>query len=110
MLVRIGVSHNRFHGGTEDAQLFFRRSRGRVRVSGTDAAIAQDTVKIGIIASLTGVLRPLGKQLTAAAKLYVAQHGTMVAGKKIELIIKDNSGVPDNAKAFCAGASNMLNE
>jgi branched-chain amino acid transport system substrate-binding protein len=67
-------------------------------VSATDAAIAQDTVKIGIIMPLTGVLAAIGKQVTAAAKLYVAQHGTTVAGKKIELIIKDDSGVPDNAK------------
>src|SRR5260370_10777209 len=67
-------------------------------VSATDAAIAEDTVKIGIIMPLTGVLAPIGKQVTAAAKLYVAQHGTTVAGKKIELIIKDDSGVPDNAK------------
>ena len=67
-------------------------------VSATDAAIAQDTVKIGIIVPMTGVLSPLGKQVSAAAKLYVAQHGTTVAGKKIELIIKDDFGVPDNAK------------
>ena len=67
-------------------------------VSAMDAAIAQDTVKVGIIVPMTGVLAPLGKQLTAAANLYVAQHGTTVAGKNIELIIKDDSGVPDNAR------------
>jgi branched-chain amino acid transport system substrate-binding protein len=67
-------------------------------VSARDAAIAQDTVKIGIIMPLTGVLGAIGKQVIAAAKLYVAQHGTTVAGKKIELIIKDDSGVPDNAR------------
>jgi branched-chain amino acid transport system substrate-binding protein len=67
-------------------------------LSATDAAIAQDAVKIGIIMPMTGVLGPIGKQVTAAARLYVAQHGTTVAGKKIELIIKDDSGVPDNAK------------
>jgi branched-chain amino acid transport system substrate-binding protein len=67
-------------------------------VSARDGAIAQDTVKIGIIMPLTGVLGAIGKQVIAAAKLYVAQHGTTVAGKKIELIIKDDSGVPDNAR------------
>jgi len=67
-------------------------------VSARDGAIAQDTVKIGIIMPLTGVLGAIGKQVTAAAKLYVAQHGTTVAGKKIELINKDDSGVPDNAR------------
>ncbi len=28
----------------------------------------------------------------------MAQHGNMVAGKKIELIIRDDASVPDNAK------------
>src|ERR1700724_2179444 len=77
---------------------FFAAIMATFGVSATDAAIAQDTVKIGIIVPMTGVLAPLGKQVTAAAKLYVAQHGTAVAGKKIELIIKDDSGVPDNAR------------
>jgi branched-chain amino acid transport system substrate-binding protein len=77
---------------------FFAAVVAAFGVSATDAAIAQDPVKIGIIVPLTGVLGPIGKQVTAAAKLYVAQHGTMVAGKKIELIIKDDSGVPDNAR------------
>jgi branched-chain amino acid transport system substrate-binding protein len=77
---------------------FFAAVVAAFGVSATDAAIAQDPVKIGIIMPLTGVLGPVGKQVTAAAKLYVSQHGTTVAGKKIELIIKDDSGVPDNAK------------
>src|ERR1700737_2997966 len=67
-------------------------------VSARDAAIAQDTGNTGIIMPMTGVLGPIGKQVSAAAKLYVAQHGTTVAGKKIELVIKDDSGVPDNAR------------
>jgi branched-chain amino acid transport system substrate-binding protein len=77
---------------------FFAAVVAAFGVSGTDAAIAQDTVKIGIIMPLTGVLGPVGKQAMVGAKLFVAQHGTTVAGKKIELIIKDDSGVPDNAK------------
>jgi branched-chain amino acid transport system substrate-binding protein len=77
---------------------FFAAVVAAFGVSATDAAIAQDIVKVGIVVPLTGVLGPIGKQVTAAAKLYVAQHGTMVAGKKIELIIKDDSGVPDNAR------------
>jgi branched-chain amino acid transport system substrate-binding protein len=31
-------------------------------------------------------------------KLYMAQHGDTVAGRKIELIIRDDAGVPDNAR------------
>jgi branched-chain amino acid transport system substrate-binding protein len=62
------------------------------------AASAQDTVKIGIVMPLTGAQGVVGKQITAAARLYVQQHGPMVAGKKIELIFRDDGGVPDNSK------------
>jgi branched-chain amino acid transport system substrate-binding protein len=86
---------------------FFAAVVAAFGVSATDAAIAQDTVKIGIIMPMTGVLGSIGKQVAAAAKLYVAQHGTAVAGKKIELIIKDDSGVPDNARRL---AQELVND
>jgi branched-chain amino acid transport system substrate-binding protein len=62
------------------------------------AACAQDTVKIGIVMPFTGAQGVVGKQITAAVRLYVQQHGAMVAGKKIELIFRDDGGVPDNSK------------
>src|SRR6185295_17906172 len=52
-------------------------------------ALAQNTVKIGLIVPMTGQQASTGKQLDAAVKLYQAQHGTTVAGKKIEVILKD---------------------
>src|SRR5712691_8459440 len=61
-------------------------------------AFAQDTVKVGIVLPLTGGQAAVGKQIEAAAKLYMQQHGATVAGKKIDLIIKDDAGVPDNSK------------
>ena len=67
-------------------------------VSATDAAIAQDSVKIGFILPMTGQQQSTGKQETAAIKLYMAQHGDMVAGKKVELIIRDDASVPDNTR------------
>jgi len=62
------------------------------------AALAQDTVKVGLVLPLTGTLAPVGKQVQAGAQLYVAQHGANVAGKKIELIVKDDASVADNSK------------
>jgi branched-chain amino acid transport system substrate-binding protein len=59
---------------------------------------AAQTVKIGLILPMTGQQASTGKQISAAAKLYMQQHGDMVAGKKIELIIKDDGAVPDNTK------------
>ena len=66
---------------------------------GAGAAEAQDTVKIGIINPYSGQFADTGIQLDNGIKLYVKQHGDMVAGKKIEFIRKDVGGVaPDLAK------------
>jgi branched-chain amino acid transport system substrate-binding protein len=62
---------------------------------GVNGASAQDTIKIGFIAPLTGQFQSIGQQMIAGAKLYVQEHGTTVAGKKIELIIRDDGGAPD---------------
>jgi len=62
------------------------------------SACAQDTVKIGIVIPMTGTSAAVGREISDAAKLYVAQHGDTVTDKKIELIIRDDASVPDNAK------------
>src|ERR1700748_2270081 len=64
----------------------------------SSTAAAQDTVKIGLILPMTGQQASTGKQIDAAVKLYQAQHGTTVAGKKIEVILKDDTSVPDVTK------------
>jgi branched-chain amino acid transport system substrate-binding protein len=61
-------------------------------------AFAQDTAKVGLVLPLTGGLAPVGKQVEAGARLYMQQHGDTVAGKKVDLIVKDDAGVPDNSK------------
>jgi branched-chain amino acid transport system substrate-binding protein len=68
---------------------------------GAHSAAAQgapDTVKIGIVVPMTGTSAAVGREISDATKLYVAQRGDAVAGKKIELIIRDDASVPDNAK------------
>src|SRR5271163_5138962 len=68
-------------------------------ILGLGAAQAQDnTIKIGIVTPMTGTSAAVGREISDATKLYVAQHGDTVAGKKIELIIRDDASVPDNAK------------
>ena len=63
-------------------------------------ARAADTspVKIGLIIPLTGASQSTGVQLQAAAKLYMQQHGATVAGRPIELIVRDDAGVADNTR------------
>ncbi|WP_296511220.1 ABC transporter substrate-binding protein [Rhodoferax sp.] len=63
------------------------------------AVFAQDNVfKVGLILPMTGQQATTGRQIEAAAKLYMAQNGDTVAGKKIQLIIKDDTSIPDVTK------------
>jgi branched-chain amino acid transport system substrate-binding protein len=62
-------------------------------------AAAQDVIKIGMSFAMTGVgFNAAGRQASAGARLYMQQHGDVVAGKKIELVLRDDAGVADNAR------------
>lgn len=57
------------------------------------------TVKIGVILTYSGQFADPAAQIDNGIKLYVKQHGDLVAGKKIEFIRKDVGGIaPDVAK------------
>jgi branched-chain amino acid transport system substrate-binding protein len=58
-------------------------------------AAAQETIKIGLILPMTGPFASTGKQIAAAANLYVQQKGASVAGKRVEIVLKDDTGVAD---------------
>ena len=63
---------------------------------GGSCVLAQDnSFKIGLILPMTGQQATTGRQIEAAVKLYIAQNGDTVAGKKIQLIIKDDTSLPD---------------
>ena len=63
------------------------------------AAHAQDVLKIGMSLPMTGVgFNAVGRQISAGVKLYLQQHGDRVAGKKIEVIMRDDAGVADTAR------------
>jgi branched-chain amino acid transport system substrate-binding protein len=70
---------------------------GLAFLSATGAA-AQTPLKVGLVQSLTGAFNTVGKAAVDGAKLYVQQHGDTVAGRKIQLIIKDDATAPDTAK------------
>jgi branched-chain amino acid transport system substrate-binding protein len=66
---------------------------------GAGTARAQsDTVKIGVILPMTGQQASTGRQIDAAIKLFMAQNGAKVAGKKLEVLIKDDAGIPDTTR------------
>ncbi len=61
-------------------------------------AVAQESLKIGLILPMTGPFASTGRQIDAAVKLYMARHGDKVAGKKVEVILKDDGGVADQTR------------
>ncbi|HEY2561000.1 MAG TPA: ABC transporter substrate-binding protein [Caldimonas sp.] len=65
---------------------------------GVALAQGSEPFKIGFILPMTGQQASTGKQIDAAVKLYMAQNGATVAGRKIELIVKDDGGTPDMTK------------
>jgi branched-chain amino acid transport system substrate-binding protein len=80
-------------------RLFLTATAVAVAALGATSTMAQaDTFKIGLILPLTGQQASTGKQIEAATRLYMAQNGVNVAGKKIELIVKDDGGIPDASK------------
>ncbi|KFG67036.1 ABC transporter substrate-binding protein [Microvirga sp. BSC39] len=78
----------------------FLRAAGAVAMTLalSSAALAQEAVKVGLILPMTGPFASTGRQIEAAVKLYMQQNGDTVAGKKIQLIVKDDTGVADVTK------------
>src|SRR6516162_4717106 len=61
-------------------------------------AQAQGTVKVGALLPMTGPQQSTGVQIAAAIRLYAAQHGDTVAGRKIQVIVKDDGAVAEASR------------
>ncbi|CDZ70659.1 ABC transporter substrate-binding protein [Neorhizobium galegae] len=61
-------------------------------------AAAQETIKIGLILPMTGPFASTGRQVSAGAKTFMVMKGDTVAGKKIELVIRDDAGTADQTR------------
>jgi branched-chain amino acid transport system substrate-binding protein len=80
-------------------RMFLSASALAVMAFAASSVLAQDgNFKIGLILPMTGQQATTGRQIEAAARLYMAQNGDTVAGRKIELIVKDDTSVPDVTK------------
>jgi branched-chain amino acid transport system substrate-binding protein len=62
------------------------------------SAAADEPVKLGLILPMTGPFFATGRQLNDAVQLYLQQHGTQVAGRTVEIIVKDDAAIPANTK------------
>jgi branched-chain amino acid transport system substrate-binding protein len=68
-------------------------------LSAAAPAAAEETIKVGVLVELSGPFAPYGRQITNGMKAYMEAKGGEVAGKKIELVIRDTTGpAPDVAK------------
>jgi hypothetical protein len=56
----------------------------------SSAALAEDTIKIGLIAPFSGPFAEYGKRMESGIKTYMKQHGDRAAGTKMELILRDS--------------------
>jgi branched-chain amino acid transport system substrate-binding protein len=62
-------------------------------------ARAEDTIKVGVLVEMSGPHASYGQQITSGMKAFLRERGDRVAGKKIELYIRDTTGpAPDLAK------------
>lgn len=63
------------------------------------STLAAETAKIGLILPLTGPFASTGRQVEAACRLYIQRNGDTVAGRKVELLVKDDTGLaPETTK------------
>jgi branched-chain amino acid transport system substrate-binding protein len=62
-------------------------------------ALAQEPVKVGLVAPFSGVAADYGKQMEAGIKAYFKLHGDTFGGRKIQIIVRDTTGPnPEIAK------------
>jgi branched-chain amino acid transport system substrate-binding protein len=54
--------------------------------------------KIGLLLPMTGPFTSTGRQIENGVRLYMAQNGIKVAGREVQIILKDDTSIPDVTK------------
>ena len=65
---------------------------GVAAVSLPRRVFAADAVKIGLVVPKTGPFASTGRQVEAACRLYMQQNGDTAGGRKLELLVRDDTG------------------
>lgn len=60
--------------------------------------MAAEPFKVGLIVPMTGPFASTGRQVYAGAQAFMDHHTDTVAGRKIQIILKDDGGVPANSR------------
>jgi branched-chain amino acid transport system substrate-binding protein len=63
----------------------------------TAPAYAEDSIKVGLLATLEGPFTVLGQDGTRGAELALKEHNYMAGGKKIEIVKGSSDASPDSA-------------
>jgi branched-chain amino acid transport system substrate-binding protein len=65
---------------------------------------APAAIKVGLLAPFSGPFASLGSEIEGGARAYLEAHGATAAGRPIEIITRDTTGVaPDVAKRLAQG-------
>ena len=84
---------------TNSKRFLLKAALGSVIAGHAALSFAQSgPIKIGQILPMTGQSASTGRQIDAAVKLWVAQNGNKIAGRTVEVILKDDGAVPDATK------------
>jgi branched-chain amino acid transport system substrate-binding protein len=69
------------------------------------AVHAAEPARVALILPLTGPFASTGRQIEAAVRLYMAKHGDMAGGRKVELLVRDDTGLaPETTKRLAQEA------
>src|SRR5713101_9320498 len=71
----------------------FLLSLGLAGEASAQAAV-QGPVKIGFLAPLSGAIAQAGKDMYSGCELFWEEAGWQIAGRKLEVILEDNEGLP----------------
>jgi branched-chain amino acid transport system substrate-binding protein len=61
-------------------------------------AFAAESVKVGLILPMTGPFASTGRQVQAGINAFMAIKGNTVAGKTVEVVLRDDGGVADQTR------------
>jgi branched-chain amino acid transport system substrate-binding protein len=62
------------------------------------ASADENTFKVGAVLPMTGPFQSTGAEAAAGIDLFLRQHGAEVAGRKVEVLVRNDTGAPDVAK------------
>ena len=54
--------------------------------------LAAEALRIGLILPMTGPFAAYGRQIESGVRLYLARHGDVFAGRRVELLVRDDTG------------------